>query len=175
MTLPGTPIIETMRRAPLRMLRKYFLVGLIVIAPVGLTVDFGDACDQDRPVPLLAFHSTKDPEVPFGGALSPEFPDIPLVDWPGWLPSIPDRVANIAVRNGCEPEPISQMITADIERLLWTCPPGAEVEFVVTDDEGHGWPGSIMAKMWGSRFAATMDIDATEMIWDFFEQHPMPQ
>jgi len=37
MTLPGTPIIDTMRRAPLRLLRKYFLVGLIVIAPVGFT------------------------------------------------------------------------------------------------------------------------------------------
>jgi len=37
MTLPPLPSVAP-RRSPLGLLRKYFLVGLIVIAPVGLTV-----------------------------------------------------------------------------------------------------------------------------------------
>jgi polyhydroxybutyrate depolymerase len=138
-------------------------------APVGLSVDFGDACVMDRPVPMLAFQSANDPTVPFdGGFPSPDPPDMPLVDWPGWDASTPERVANIAARNGCEPEPLSEMLTADIERLVWACPSGAEVELVITKDEGHGWPGNMGGVI-------TMDIDATEMIWEFFEQHPMPE
>lgn len=148
---------------------------IAAIAPVGLTVDFGDACVQDRPVPMLAFHSTNDPLAPFEGGLSPNFPDVGLVDWPGWDASIPDRVASIAARNGCEPEPRSEMLTADIGRLIWTCPAGADVEFVVTNDETHGWPGSHVTDSWTSEFGATTDINATEMMWDFFEQHPMPE
>ena len=145
------------------------------ITPVGLTMDFGAACDMDRPVPMLAFQSRNDPVVPFEGGLPRGVPDIPLADWPGWDASIPDRVASIAARNGCEAEPRSEMLTADIERLTWACPPGGEVEFVVTKDETHGWPGSHVTDSWTSEFGATMDINATEVMWDFFEQHPMPE
>jgi polyhydroxybutyrate depolymerase len=148
---------------------------IAAIAPVGLTVDFGDACVMDRGVPMLAFHSRNDPIAPFGGGLDPDFPDVALVDWPGWDASIPERVASIAARNGCEPEPRSEMLTADIERLVWACPARADVEFVVTEDESHGWPGSSVTDYWGPEFGATKDIDANELIWDFFDQHPMPE
>jgi polyhydroxybutyrate depolymerase len=144
------------------------------IAPVGLTVDFGDACVMDRPVPVLAFHSANDPLAPFdGGFPSPDPPDLPLVDWPGWDASILERVANIAARNGCEQEPSSTSLGADIELFTWDCPTGADVALVVTQDDTHGWPGSTVTDSWGRPFGATMDIDATEMIWEFFEQHPM--
>jgi poly(3-hydroxybutyrate) depolymerase len=36
------------------------------------------------------------------------------------------------------------------------------VELVV-HEEGHAWR------------LVTTDLDATELIWDFFEQHPMPE
>mgnify|MGYP001817829161 CR=1 FL=1 len=131
------------------------------IAPVGLTVDFGAACVVDRPVPMLAFHSANDPTALFdGGFPSPNPPDMPLVDWPGWDASTLERLANIAARNGCEQGPSSTSLDADIQRLEWDCPRGAEVALILTQDYSHGWP---------------MRFDATEMIWEFFEQHPMPE
>ncbi len=141
---------------------------IAAIAPVGLTVDLGDACVLDRPVPMLAFHSTRDPTVPFEGGWPSPVDDAPAAHWPGWDASIAERVVSIATRNGCEPEPRSETLTADIERQAWPCPPGAEVELVITNDEGHGWPG-----VTGGRI--TSDISATEMIWDFFQRHPMPE
>ena len=145
-------------------------------APVGLTVDFGTACVMDRPVPMLAFHSANDPIAPFdGGFPAPSPPDLPLVDWHGWDASTSERVANIAARNGCEQGPSSTSLDADIQRLVWDCPRGADVALVLTQDGTHGWPGSNVTNAWGAPFGATMDIDATELIWEFFEQHPMPE
>ena len=50
------------------------------------------------------------------------------------------------------------------------------MELVVADGDGHTWPGSSAQQEWVSFLGpVTMEIDATEMIWDFFEQHPMPE
>jgi poly(3-hydroxybutyrate) depolymerase len=86
-----------------------------------------------------------------------------------------DRVESIGLRNGCDPGPVSTAVADGVERFAWPCPPGAEVELVVTDGDGHTWPGSSAQQEWVSFLGpVTMEIDATEMIWDFFEQQPMP-
>lgn len=128
---------------------------IAAIAPVAGVVDVGDACRNDRALPTLAIHGTDDGLAPIAGGHSD-------VRWsPAGLalvtPSVPDRVAGIAARNGCQPGPQAEMVNDRIERNSWTCPPGAEVELIVHDG-GHG-----------------MGPVGYEAISEFFGRHPMPE
>ena len=80
-----------------------------------------------------------------------------------WLPprvSIPANLAVTAERYGCAPEPAVEPL-GEAEHYVWDCPEGAEVE-LVAHDGGHTW-------------LSTTDGRTTEqLIWDFFEQHPLP-
>jgi poly(3-hydroxybutyrate) depolymerase len=66
------------------------------------------------------------------------------------------------LRNDCEIGPAIEPITEGAERWAWACPAGAEVA-LVAHDEGHRWR------------LLTTELDATEMLWEFFELHPMPE
>ena len=61
---------------------------------------------------------------------------------------------------------------ADHARLLrHDCPAGDDVELYVLDGAGHTWPGSepnALASIFGP---TNMSVDATEIIWDFFQHH----
>jgi polyhydroxybutyrate depolymerase len=57
-------------------------------------------------------------------------------------------------------------ISEHVDTMSWPCRPDADVQFVVIDGDGHSWPGTP---------DATTEIDATQMIWEFFERHPMPE
>lgn len=152
-------------------------------APVGGLFDFGTDCVLDRPVPLLGLHGTGDELLLYEGGFGPWllaqevdgvlWRDLPMMEDPALFVPIPDRFAGIAARNGCEPGPTSEFIAEDVERLTWTCPKGAEVAFVAAHGDGHSWPGSAYTAADGQE--TTMEIDANEMIWEFFEQHPMPE
>ena len=139
-------------------------------------VDFGEACVLDRPVPHLAFQGTA--EVGFADVIVEGVPwsEWPVNSWPGMSVPASDTVAAAAERNGCTPETLSQPLADGIERIDWSCPAGREVELVVIEGGGHAWPGSALHRGLESILGpVTMDIDATAMIWDFFEQHPMPE
>jgi polyhydroxybutyrate depolymerase len=139
------------------------------VAPVAGVVDFRNACYPKRPVPLIAFHGTADTVLPLVGGFGrdtlasvlPEtgkpLGDLPMVSNPVWAVSIQDRMTGIAVRDRCGPEPVSETIASDADRLSWPCPAGTDVQLVLIDGGGHGWPRT-----------------ATRLIWDFFRAHPLP-
>jgi polyhydroxybutyrate depolymerase len=144
---------------------------IAAIAPVAALTDFGDACELEGPVPVLGVHGAADPYVLLEGGWGEgaatlmledfiPFTEQPIASWPGFSTPIADRAAGIAARNGCEPEPGSEAIGSDAERLTWTCPPGGEVELVVITAGGHAWPVTPVA--------------ATELIWEFFSRHALP-
>ena len=130
-------------------------------AVVGLTFDLGDACELARPVPFLAIHGTADSGPYFAGGfrIGHRIKELYGSD------SIPDRVGAIAGRNGCEAEPTGEAMSESVERVTWACPAGAEVELVVIEGGGHRWPTSFLPN----------PVDATAEVWEFFEQHPMPE
>jgi polyhydroxybutyrate depolymerase len=150
-------------------------------APVAGVVDFGTACPPDRPVPLIAFHGSADTILPMEGGFDPELMAELMLDtggsFPGgdpvWAVPIRERMTGIAVRDGCQPGPVSDAISADAERLVWTCPPGADVQFVVVDGGGHDWPRSEPGTP-DAPDASPRMIDATRLIWDFFREHQLP-
>ena len=150
---------------------------IAAVAAGGGLVDFGERCVLERPVPYLAFHGRDDTSVLFDGGFPDwvldyeidgvAWRDLPMMEDPAISAPIPERVAGIAARNGCTAKPSIETLTVGprepVERWTWTCPPGAEVELLTYATGGHDWPAE-----WNS------GIDGTELAWEFFEQHPMP-
>ena len=120
-------------------------------------LDLGDDCDLSRPVPFLYIHGTADSRRPLEGGPASQ----PIKIKYGAERRIPDRVGSMAVRNGCEAEPVVEVISEGVERLSWTCPPEGDVGLVVVEGLGHVWPHA--------------PVDAGDMLWEFFEQHPLPE
>ena len=91
------------------------------------------------------------------------------------LVSIPEAAAAWAVRNGCEAEPTEETVADDVNELVFPCPPGAEAELYVVEGGGHTWPGSdfddSIVDIVGY---VTHSISANEIMWAFFQDHPLP-
>jgi polyhydroxybutyrate depolymerase len=138
------------------------------IAPVAGLVQV-DGCESTTPVPLLAMHGTADKTIGFDGTVSPS---VALLVGSSTGPSRADLVAAWAESNGCDTGATSTRIEPDVVHLTYACPPDGSVEMYVVEDGGHAWPGSESTAM--SEAVAgrtTQTIDATRVIWDFFEQH----
>lgn len=151
---------------------------IAAVAAAGGLVDFGERCVLDRPVPYLALHGRDDTSVLYEGGFPDwvldyevdgvAWRDLPMMEDPAISAPIPERVAGIAARNGCTTEPSIETLPVGprepVERWTWECPTGAEVELLTYAAGGHRWPKELMA-----------GIDGTELAWEFFEQHPMPE
>ena len=123
------------------------------------------ACVDHRPVPMIAFHGTGDPAVPYGGGTS----------WvtPERFPSILSWTASWARRNGCGPDPVDSAVAADVTRREYTsCADEAAVVLYTILGGGHTWPGGGPLPEW---FAGrtTRSIDASSLMWAFFRAHPL--
>jgi polyhydroxybutyrate depolymerase len=121
-------------------------------------------CSPSRPVPLIAFHGTADPVVPFQGGPSESF-DVPFPNVPAWM-------AAWAERNQCAQTSEFQ-VSANIRGVTYSdCAQNAEVVFYTIDGGGHTWPGGNPLPVWITGPTST-EIDATRVTWAFFEKHPM--
>lgn len=120
-----------------------------------------------RPVPAILFHGTGDPIVPYlGGQASAS----------GFsMPSIPDWVADLARYNGCVDDPVKLPAVGDVHGIHFTdCVQNSDVVFYTIEGGGHSWPGggSLPKIIVGN---TNRDIDATELMWEFFCRHPLPE
>ena len=158
---------------------------IAAIAPVAGVVDFGPACHPDRPVPVLAFHGDADTVLPIEGGFGPGvltelrtetgavFGDVPVFDDAVWSPSVRERMAALAVRDGCQPDPVTEAVSMNADRLSWSCPPGADVQLVVVRGGWHDWPRPEPGPT-AAPGATPRMIEATRLIWQFFSAHPLP-
>jgi polyhydroxybutyrate depolymerase len=140
----------------------------------GFYVDLGETCRPGRPVPLITFHGTADPIVPYAGGEVHLLPSLPVLN-PAASPSltavgVEDWLAGWAERNSCDPTPQALppgTLPADTHGVRYTgCRDGAEVVFYTIDGGGHTWPGS--TKYGIGYYSRT---DATGLIWEFFKAH----
>lgn len=128
------------------------------VAPVaGLRNPAG--CTPSRPVPVISFHGDADTWVPFGPT--------------------PANVAAWAGRNGCGATPTETAAggddVVDITLVSYPCAEDASVELYEIAGGGHAWPGSAFSKAIESVIGYSTDaIVASDLIWAFFAQHPMP-
>lgn len=122
------------------------------------------ACALERPIPLMAFHGTGDPIVSYEGGESGNIS----------LPPIPEWVESWADRLGCDAAYESLTPGDDVEGRRYTgCDGDAQMVFYTVDNGGHVWPGGrpIAGGLLGY---LTDTIDASEAMWDFFQQYELP-
>ncbi|HEY5153426.1 MAG TPA: PHB depolymerase family esterase, partial [Acidimicrobiales bacterium] len=146
-----------------------------------------DGCDPARPVPVVAFHGTDDPFVGYTGLVGEKALGLKAPDGSGRTlaeagvkadtrmgPPVPDVAAAWATRNGCEATPPTETpIPPDVTKLSFSCPAGTEVVLYRVNGGGHAWPGSEFTKSIGSIVGpTTFTINATDLAWQFFADHP---
>ena len=118
-----------------------------------------------RPVPVISFHGTADPVVPYKGGAS-------------WIstrpfPNVPRWSALWAQRNQCAENPVESRVASDVTRLEYGgCAANAAVVLYTIDGGGHTWPGGMPLPEWFVG-RTTQSIDATSVMWDFFAKHPL--
>lgn len=114
-----------------------------------------------RPVPVIAFHGTDDPIVPYEG--TPE------------LAAAPTWVEGWAQRNGCDETPESLPAAGDVSGIAYTgCADNGDVAFYTIKGGGHTWPGATGRQLPAFLVGAkTDDVSATELMWAFFVAHPL--
>ncbi len=139
------------------------------IAAVGSVAGFypfsWDEFRPSRPLPTMVFHGTRDPIVPYlGGSRK----------WAGIsYPSIPEWAARLAGYNGCDEVPLELPPVGAVNGMHYKGKGGkGDVIFYSIDGSGHSWPGggSLPKFIVGN---TNRDINATELMWDFFRDHPL--
>jgi polyhydroxybutyrate depolymerase len=129
------------------------------IAPVAGVMGV-PTCTPSRPVPVLDFHGTADPVVPYTGGGLTGFTSVD-VTMAGWVQ-----------RNGCGANSAVVYQQGDATCRRWpSCSAGADVELCTIDNGGHTWPGGLPIPALGK---TSTDVNATDRAWDFFVAHPMP-
>ncbi len=124
------------------------------------------ACDTaSRVVPIVSSQGTADPVVPFAGG---------RVNCCGnpTIPGAPETMAKFASHAGCQPGAVDSRIGAAVVLHRYAgCKDGAAVDFYEVEGGGHTWPGASADLSGRGLGATTQDIEATEVLWSFFEQH----
>ena len=124
-------------------------------------------CADPRPVPMIMFHGTADPLVPYNGG-------------PSWVsprpfPSVLTWAANWARRNRRGPNPVESVVATDVTRLEYTdCADDAAVVLYTVQGGGHSWPGGKPMPEWIAG-STSSGIDATSQMWAFFREHRLPR
>ena len=151
---------------------------IAAIAPVAGANQFSAAspCAPLRPVPVLQIHGTEDPSWPYLGG-----PGRRGTEDEGFF-AAPKTVSEWVLRNGCDPTPQKESLpdrTRDGTRVIREsyagCRDNADVVFMTINGGGHTWPQ-------GNQYLSEViigktseDINANEVVWEFFKKHPMPE
>ena len=143
---------------------------IAAIAPVSGTMGI-EPVHPRRPVPIIHFHGTADTIVPFDG---------PAEGTPKFLAFKPvgETISTWVRLDGCPEAPVvaDEPDKADdgtkVQRRTYgPGKDGAEVVLFVIQGGGHTWPGRDAAPDFLGK--STKDISANDVIWKFFENHPM--
>jgi len=118
-------------------------------------------CHPTRKIPVVTFHGTADPILPFG-LFSPS----------------PQAWATLY---GCGATTRTTVVESDpvtlqpIYRDTWACTDTA-VESYVIEGGGHAWPGSAFSTLIHDIVGLTpTSISATDISWDFFTRFALPE
>lgn len=134
-----------------------------------------DGCAPDHPVPVMAFHGTADPLVPYGGRVYERNaimgPGLYRKDWT--LEGVESWIERWAGQNECSPGESALAPQGDTRGIEYTgCSEDARVVLYTILDGGHTWPGGRPIPLVGR---TNQDIDASEMLWAFYETYALPR
>jgi polyhydroxybutyrate depolymerase len=116
-------------------------------------------CNPVRTVPFFELHGTGDTVVPYGGSLSKGYPPVPL-----WL-------RQWAERDHCASNPTIFFHQANVIGEKWMgCSNHVTIMHYLIRGMGHTWPPHIVMHHQDS----TTTLNATKLIWAFFQDYPLP-
>ena len=160
---------------------------IAAVAPVAGIRD-PPGCRPARPVPVVAFHGTADPDIAYTGGLGAAALALPAPDGSGRTmgqeglqhrpplngASIVKITSAWAVRNGCGTGPRPGLSRSDITLFVWPCTSDRTVELYRITGGGHTWPGSPFTAAASAILGhTTMSISADLIMWSFFQAHPL--
>ena len=157
---------------------------IAAVAPIAGVRDIR-RCRPERDVPVVAFHGTADAVVAYDGGLGPVGLSLPAPGGSGQTigelapelaegPSVPEMVAAWAKRNGCKTKTTEEQIAEDVTKITWKCDADASVELYRITGGGHSWPGSEFSRSIAYAIGpTTFSIVANEVMWEFFQDHPL--
>lgn len=120
-------------------------------------------CQAGEPIPIITFRATADQCVPYEGGTSACGMRLPVIP-------AEESLLLWAQHNGCSETPAVERISEHVVRTAYeACADGADTVMYTTEGDGHTWPGSAFVPRLGP---VTREIDATDLIWDFFLAHP---
>jgi polyhydroxybutyrate depolymerase len=151
---------------------------ITAIAPVdgNIPVMLYPQCSPSRSVSVLAINNTDDPLVPFeGGEIIGKFRKVKL----GKVLSVDESIGFWVYWNRCsvtpvvteEPDRDPKDGTRVTKKEYVNNIDGTEVILYAINGGGHTWPGGIQylpARIIGK---TSRDIEANEVIWEFFKKH----
>jgi len=115
-------------------------------------------CYLERPVSVLAIHGTADYINPMKGN--------------DWGASLDTWIGAWRGRNGCNAEPDVEYPFLRVTKKTWSnCNENVEVTLYLREGGDHVWPGSVAGNQ---QEGSEADLSATEIIWEFFREHPGP-
>lgn len=138
-----------------------------VAGPLGV-----ESCTPGRPVPVIHFHGDADEFAPFAGGRGRGISGTSFR-------SVPRSIAAWVEADGCASDPETTELEdreddgtrVRVERH-GAGRDGSEVVLVVIEGGGHTWPGRDPPLTALGR--STREISANDLMWEFFERHPMP-
>nr|ADH59407.1 esterase/lipase [uncultured bacterium] len=135
-----------------------------------------EECSPSRPVPVMAYHGTADPVVPYEGGEMQGWLlrwGAGAVDAPVYFVGAEDWVSLWAAGNGCDPTPDVVPAQGDASGIRYTgCDQDAEVSLYTIDGGGHTWPGGWPIPAVGK---TSTDINATGEMWQFFQRYQLEE
>jgi polyhydroxybutyrate depolymerase len=151
---------------------------IAAIAPVAsnIPVNMASVWAPSRPLPVLIMNGTNDPlerweggEIRFGRNTF------------GLVLSVADTVKFWVDKDQCSPSPtITQLPDKDPSdgtivrtETYQGCKDSAEVVLYAIEGGGHTWPGGLQYLPEWVIGKTCRDFDASEVIWQFFSEHPM--
>ena len=141
---------------------------LAAIAANSGTMQVKTPCRPARVMPILHVHSQRDRNVPYTGGVGSRSINRQ------WNTSVDSTLAVFAQLANCMSRKQLTQQTASYALYSWsTCAGDAVIQYYLTSDGGHSWPGGVKA----ARRLGDPPSDAfvnNDIIWTFFNAHTLP-
>ena len=131
-----------------------------------------------RPVSVMQFSGLKDPIAPYYGGKPPEKAGSLTIAMNFTMKSVKEAIQSWAAHDGCLPvSSETKRIGSAVMELYGPGKNGAEVVLWTLEDGGHTCPGGNMfpADVKAGLGNINRDIDASELMWEFFRRHPLQE
>jgi polyhydroxybutyrate depolymerase len=132
---------------------------IAAIAPVAGPL-MSHPCNAENPIPVIHFQSYQDSNIPYLGGVGDGASD-------HYNPPI-DSVLNVfASLNDCASLNDTVYDGTDFTHVVWSeCLCSYRVEYFISTDGGHSWPGGVVAL--GDD--PSVLLDANDLMWEFFQE-----